>query len=325
MTGQDHNDMQLDENLRLVSRHVAMPAPPSEAQRSRWESVLEGQDSSVPRSTSAGARVPRSNGLRIAAVAAAIAIVFGLWFTAGDRADPNAAFAQFADELNRIHSVKFVQSNNHGVRTVHYQVQDGRWRREVSNNWGYRSIGVFDGRSLAWYQPAKKYVDIQHNPYLPGFSPKPIWEDIKEKIAAERQFLGEREFEGVSVLGYSMDLPDMGAFTNRTEAIWIDSNSHLPVEVVSESVFSYSALDEDVLEREKARLGRLVHDGVLTQNEADKMLEINMMPTKVVDTYRDFQWNVKLDSSLFEIETPNGWKIHETDHGKHDDGVRSNP
>ena len=325
MTGQDHSDMQLDSNLRLVSRHVAMPAPPSEEQRSRWESMLGGQDSSAPRSTSAGARVTRSNGLRIAAAAAAIVIVFGLWFTTGDRADPNAAFAQFAEELNRIHSVQFVQSNNHGVRTVHYQAQDERWRREVSNDWGHSSIGVYDGRSLGWHHPAKKYVDIQHNPYLPGFSPKPIWEDINEKITAERQFLGEREFEGVSVLGYRIDLPDMGAFTNRTDDIWIDADSHLPVEVVSESVFRYSSLGDDVLEGEKARLARLVHDGVLTQNEVDKILEINNKPTKVVDTYRDFQWNVELDSSLFEIDTPNGWKIHETDHGRLDDGVRSNP
>ena len=142
---------------------------------------------------------------------------------------------------------------------------------------------------------------------------------------AERQFLGEREFEGVGALGYRIDLPDMGAFTNRTDEIWIDADSHLPVEVVSESVFSYSSLDDDVLEREKARLGRLVHDGVLTQNEVDKMLEINMKPMKVVDTYRDFQWNVELDSSLFEIDELSGWKIHETDHGKHDDGARSNP
>ncbi|MFH2002875.1 MAG: hypothetical protein ABIK28_24625, partial [Planctomycetota bacterium] len=191
----------------------------------------------------------------VAAAAASIVIVF-LWMTVNNEFDPNQAYASMISNLEEIKTARFEETNNYGVKTIHYQTEEGLWRSEVSNEGGYYSFGVFDGHSLAWTHPEKKFIDIQHNPYFPSLAPAPFWKEIRKKIdtlTGEREYLGEQEMEGKKLLGYRIALSDHGAFTQCTEIIWIYKETHLPVLVESRSVFSYASLSKERLEREKQR------------------------------------------------------------------------
>jgi outer membrane lipoprotein-sorting protein len=279
--------------------------------RDTWPAVEEEHLRSVK-----GGHLPlrRRKAFRIAVAAAVVLILFALWFAPGERLEPNAAYAAMGPALQKIAAAQFTQTNPFGVETIHMQCGDGRWRREVSNPQGYSATAIYDGTLLAWFNPARKYVDLQRNPYG-DHVPAPFWEKIRNKIDFEnvvsKTFLGEVEIDGIDALGYDVTLRDRGAFTARSEEIWIDPATGLPLLVVSRSVFSYATLDEIALEREKARLNRLVRLGVWTQDEVDRLLKDNMESTKVVDTYHGFHWNPSLADSLFKIEVPSGWTSQE--------------
>ncbi|MHC4945322.1 MAG: anti-sigma factor family protein [Planctomycetota bacterium] len=255
-------------------------------------------------------------GFRIVAAAIVVLIVTGIWYGIGDGPSPYAVYAEMMDALQEVTSVQFVQRNNYGVKCVHYQQGDGTWRREDSTEAGYQATGIYDGKTLAWFNPTKKFVEIQHNPYNPGSEPLPFWKAIHEKInkTGEVRLLGEREIDGKTAIGYEVKLPDQGAFTERVEEIWIDEETRLPLLVESRSVFCYASLSKQGLEKAKARLAVLVQKGVMTQEEADQQIANNMNPVKVVDTYSDFRWNIFLDEKLFDIKVPEGWISQEKSH-----------
>jgi len=258
-------------------------------------------------------RIPliRSKVFRIAAAAVLILTISPFIFFPGMRQyEPNAVYAAMMEALEKIVSVKFTQTNNYGVENIHQQSHDGRWHREVKGANGYRSTAIYDGHTLAWFSPGRKYVDLQINPYRDYKLPT-YWEAIRDKVVedkvVERKFLGTRVIDGIEALGYDVRLRDMRAFTDRREEIWVDAVNHLPVRVISRSVFCYASLDEDSLKKEKDRLAELVRRGVWSQKEMDGLLKDNMIPKEVVDTYCDFHWNLELEDSLFVIEIPQGW------------------
>lgn len=261
----------------------------------------------------------RNRWLRFVSVAAAVVLFAFVWFLFPSGNDSNRVYASMLNMLGQVETARFKEINNAGVKTIHYQTATGFWRREDSNSWGYYAIGVFDGKDLAWTIPKNKFIDIQRNAYYPSMVHKPFWEQILDKISLatrDRIFLGEREIDGIQTLGYQVTLPDGGAFTKRTEIIWIDKQTKLPVLVESRSVFSYNTLSEESLKRAKEQLAQRVRLGLMTQEQADQQIANNMKPKNVTETYSDFQWNVELDPGLFQISPPEGYTINEIDNKK---------
>ncbi len=225
----------------------------------------------------------------------------------GDDIDSEIAFSNMIRNVKQFTNVAY--TDTHERQTVsdkqstfltfkkreYVLLADRRYRYHslptVSNRM-HSSTVIMDGEFHVSYSPdqdPKKLGIIAIGKYF--IHPDTIVDFVCTTTLQATDFVGCKEFEGQTVIGYRRRLQDKHPRYDQFAEVWLSAESHLPVLVIETSV----------------------HRGRKIVLHPPRQGHRKMGGRDVVEntrkTLRDFKWNAYLDPASFEIEIPTGWKI----------------
>lgn len=226
--------------------------------------------------------------------------------------DPSEALVRMRDRVQKYSSVEHLEISQRRtlaqgpLRTVHKRkltlTANGRYRCDDepdAANKQNRMTSIMDGEFFAsyWHESDPPVVQIVPIGSAPD-PPKSILDYVQKHRLDATHFVGCKQFRGVALAGYRMNLGDEKNRQQRTTELWLDLESLLPALAIEMSVATHHHKLRPRSGRGSKQPGD--HNSVLVQNVYRVLL--------------DFKWNVVVDANLFKIDLPQGWHILDLSH-----------